>query len=52
MKNLLDRLNSRLEMSEERFSELEDRAIEIIHSKNIEEKDWGVGRNGQNLSDL
>ena len=40
MKSLLDGLNNRLEMSEERFSELEDRSMRIIHSKNTEKKYW------------
>lgn len=40
MKNLLDGLNNRLEMSEERLSELEDRTIENIHSRNTEKKDF------------
>lgn len=40
MKNSLDGLNNRLEMSEERLSELEDRTIENIHSRNTEKKDF------------
>lgn len=33
MKNLLEGLNRRFYMAEERISELEDRAIKIIHSE-------------------
>lgn len=33
MKNLLNRLSRRMDMTKERISELEDRSIEYIHSE-------------------
>lgn len=45
MKSLLDGLNNGLEMSEERFSGLEDRLIRIIHSTQRK----NIGKNEQNL---
>lgn len=38
MKNLIGRFNRRLESTEEKISELEDRAVEFIQSKEQKEK--------------
>lgn len=38
IKNLLERINSRMEMAEKRMSELKDRSIQIILSEEWREK--------------
>lgn len=43
-KNLMNKHRSKIEVTKERFKELEDRSIKIIQSKEQNKKYWKINR--------